>query len=89
MTWRAEARCRDVDTALFFAERGGVTIAAAKQVCSECPVRQECLDAAIQTNEPYGVWGGATVKERARYRRQRNAERLYNLRAASRLLKAS
>lgn len=37
---------------------------AAKNVCSECPCRAECLDYAIKNEELYGVWGGTGELER-------------------------
>ena len=58
--WRLEARCRDSEgslTPLFFSEQLD-DIAAAKQFCRACPVRVECLDAALARREPWGVWGG-------------------------------
>lgn len=84
--WRREAACKDLDPNLFFPI--GVTgpavdqIAAAKSICSQCPVRGECLDFAITTNQEFGVWGGTTEDERrvlrrqwrARIRRERAAE---------------
>jgi WhiB family redox-sensing transcriptional regulator len=33
-------------------------IAAAKSLCGGCPVRSQCLDAALSREEPCGVWGG-------------------------------
>jgi WhiB family transcriptional regulator, redox-sensing transcriptional regulator len=36
----------------------------AKQVCSGCAVRDECLDHALRSGERYGVWGGLTDAER-------------------------
>jgi len=36
--------------------------AVAKAVCSQCPVRKECLDYGI--NETWGCWGGTTPQER-------------------------
>jgi len=58
--WRADARCRDGSaslTELFFSEQLD-DIARAKQFCRACPVRTECLDAALARREPWGVWGG-------------------------------
>jgi WhiB family redox-sensing transcriptional regulator len=58
--WRAEARCRDGVaslTPLFFSEDLG-DIARAKSFCTECPVRHDCLGAALARREPWGVWGG-------------------------------
>jgi hypothetical protein len=41
-------------------------IEVAKQLCSECPFRQPCLDAALQRNDhqQHGVAGGLTSTER-------------------------
>ena len=30
----------------------------AKTLCAGCPIRQQCLTAALQRAEPWGVWGG-------------------------------
>jgi WhiB family redox-sensing transcriptional regulator len=73
--WRAEAACSEsAGTKLFFPV--GVTgpaeiqIRQAKAVCDECPVKMECLDFAITTNQEYGVWGGTSEEERRVLRRQ-------------------
>ena len=58
--WRAEALCRDGSASLvelFFSEQLD-DILRAKAFCVECPVREACLDAAIERREPWGVWGG-------------------------------
>ncbi|MFN2390310.1 MAG: WhiB family transcriptional regulator, partial [Actinomycetota bacterium] len=39
--------------------------------CSSCPVRSECLEQALVGNEPYGIWGGTSARERRSLRRQR------------------
>lgn len=56
--WRKRAQCRDRDPEMFFAE-GHRTVKAAKAVCrSGCPVRAQCLAYALDSRQPYGVWGG-------------------------------
>ena len=58
--WRVDARCADGTSALvdlFFSEQLD-DILRAKAFCVECPVREACLDAAVERREPWGVWGG-------------------------------
>jgi len=57
---RADAACNDLQgslTGVFFSEELQ-DIAAAKEICSTCPVMLECLEGAIERHEPWGVWGG-------------------------------
>jgi WhiB family redox-sensing transcriptional regulator len=67
-TWREQAACRGMDTALWFPERGE-TGEEARQVCDDCPVRSECLDSGI--SEPYGIWGGKGDRARQQERKHR------------------
>lgn len=53
---------------LYFPDLGG-TSEPAKALCQGCPVLLQCLSYAIQADEPYGVWGGASVLERKRIKR--------------------
>jgi WhiB family redox-sensing transcriptional regulator len=68
--WQLLGRCRGHDTELFFhpeGERGSSRSnreAAAKAVCSGCPVRRECRAHALSVQEPYGVWGGLSEHDR-------------------------
>ncbi len=58
--WQDLARCNDGSgsmSELFFSEQLD-DIAAAKAFCAGCPVRDNCLDAALTRREPWGVWGG-------------------------------
>ena len=61
--WRSRARCRGTDTALFY-DLHPLAVAAAKTVCTRCPVRVECRDDAQQRGEEFGVWGGLAADER-------------------------
>jgi WhiB family redox-sensing transcriptional regulator len=70
--WRAEAACRGVATDVFFPAGGSgnrTDWSAALAVCARCPVRQACLDYALRTNQPDGVWGMATPSQRRTLRR--------------------
>ncbi|GBD85060.1 putative transcriptional regulator WhiB3 [bacterium BMS3Abin02] len=41
--------------------------ARARAICKVCPVREECLRAALDIKEPYGIWGGLTEGERREF----------------------
>jgi WhiB family redox-sensing transcriptional regulator len=66
--WRFLARCADQDPDLFFpvGSSGPAVRQAmrAKAVCAQCPVRAECLEWALDTRQPHGVWGGLDETER-------------------------
>jgi WhiB family redox-sensing transcriptional regulator len=49
--------CHRSDPDLFFAERPD-ELEQAKALCIDCPIRQQCLAAALERAEPWGVWGG-------------------------------
>lgn len=69
-SWREDAACRTLDTAIFFPdteEESGPAVA----VCASCPVREECLEFALLTRQDDGIWGGLTETERRRLRRRR------------------
>lgn len=68
LAWQAKARCLEKPTEIFFPERGGSS-AAARAICSECPVRRECLDYALRNREQFGIWGGTGERERRKLRR--------------------
>lgn len=66
--WRVRAACRGLDVNLFYAEAGGADAHDAKRVCAGCPVRQQCLDAALNQPERFGIWGGLGEHQRSRIR---------------------
>lgn len=80
--WQTQANCRDQTSTSFFPpenERGArrrQRESAAKQICSECPVINQCLDHALARPEPHGVWGATTPGEREQLRQtdQRNVQ---------------
>jgi WhiB family transcriptional regulator, redox-sensing transcriptional regulator len=71
--WAHLASCRALDPELFFPATANDEDAA-KAVCAGCPVRQPCLDHALAASEPYGIWGGLTLRERRLLRRARSGE---------------
>ncbi|HVL90320.1 MAG TPA: WhiB family transcriptional regulator [Actinomycetota bacterium] len=71
--WQSRAACRGRDATLFFSPATGelkeeklAREARAKTICRECPVRTQCLEFALDTREPYGIWGGLNELERRR-----------------------
>lgn len=71
--WREGAACLRLEQGEvdFFPDPEDVAaIATAKAVCATCPVAEECLAYAIETNQSEGIWGGLLPKERARLRRR-------------------
>jgi hypothetical protein len=60
---RTRAACRGTDPALFYGPHPA-SVAAAKSVCDVCSVRNACRAHAVDTAEPFGVWGGLAADER-------------------------
>lgn len=67
-SWWEQAACQSSDPELFFPiseiGRSWLQINQAKNVCARCHVRQQCLDYAIDTRQPDGIWGGLSEQER-------------------------
>ncbi len=69
--WQQGARCRGADANLFFSptylekrDDRDSRESRAKAICAECAVRRDCLDFALGTKEPFGIWGGFNEFER-------------------------
>jgi WhiB family transcriptional regulator, redox-sensing transcriptional regulator len=62
--------CRNFDPDLWFAE-APAELELAKSLCGDCPVRVECLAAALDRQEPWGVWGGEIFERGAVVPRKR------------------
>ncbi len=65
--WWNDAAC--VGSRIDFFPSRGEDPRPAKRVCVECPVREECLQWALDTKEAHGIWGGLSERERRRIRR--------------------
>ena len=74
LDWRRNAACLGVDSELFFptgdTEPAEKQIHEAKQVCSRCVVKKQCLQWAIDNDQHYGVWGGLSENERRALKRR-------------------
>lgn len=68
--WRVRAECLDSDPSVFFPEPGAAQ-KPAFAVCGRCPVRQECLEYAVDNGLWDGIWGGLNPGGRKRWARQR------------------
>jgi WhiB family transcriptional regulator, redox-sensing transcriptional regulator len=66
--WWSLAACQSADSELFFPVSavglGTSQISRAKAICGRCAIRQQCLDYAVETRQPDGIWGGASEAER-------------------------
>ena len=68
--WMAAGNCRIEPPATFFPS-DGVGVEVAKRICVDCPVKQPCLEYALENRIDHGVWGGASERERRRILRRR------------------
>lgn len=66
LDWQKDSACSSPDfveyTEYFFSD-DPEEILEAKEVCSHCPVRKECLAWALDNKEIWGVWGGKDENE--------------------------
>ena len=53
--------CHVENPDLWFAE-SPVELERAKALCADCPIRRECLEAALDRGEPWGGWGGEILE---------------------------
>jgi WhiB family transcriptional regulator, redox-sensing transcriptional regulator len=82
--WFDDAACREIDTDIFF-PTSEAQADEAKAICAACPVREECLEYALEIRPGDGVWGGLTATERHRLirRRQKAARKSREARPAA------
>lgn len=72
--WTKDALCAQTDPDAFFPDKGGST-QDAKKICASCDVRAECLEYALTNGERFGIWGGASERERRKIERDRKIGR--------------
>lgn len=68
LDWRLAARCRQKPEEMFVV---GADQRVQRKTCLPCPVRTECLAYALDHRIEFGVWGGATERERRHILRRR------------------
>lgn len=74
--WKEKGACRTLtpgQAARYFYPTGNSNpfkrdIQAGKDICANCPVRDECLLYALREREDYGTWGGVDEWERREMR---------------------
>jgi WhiB family redox-sensing transcriptional regulator len=67
--WATAAQCKQATPDELFVR--GAAQNRAKQMCSGCPVKTECLAEALDNEIEWGVWGGMTERERRAVLRKR------------------
>lgn len=68
-SWAVRAACRGMDPGIFFPSTDEEA-EEALEVCRTCPVREECLEYALEARERYGIWGGTNERQRRRMLRR-------------------
>ena len=68
--WTEHAHCRGMDPSIFFPS-DGIGVQEAVAVCAGCPVRDACLDYALENRIQHGVFGGHSERSRDRLLRER------------------
>jgi hypothetical protein len=64
--WRDKALCSETYYEKYqehFFSDVAEEVAEAKDICSFCPVKKQCLKAALNNKEVWGVWGGRDQEE--------------------------
>jgi WhiB family transcriptional regulator, redox-sensing transcriptional regulator len=68
--WMARGLCTNVPPSRFFPS-DGAGVELARKICAECPVKEPCLEHALEERIDHGVWGGCSERERRRILKQR------------------
>jgi WhiB family redox-sensing transcriptional regulator len=70
LDWMARGLCANVPPSTFFPS-DGVGVELARRICASCPVREACLEYALDSRIDHGVWGGCSERERRRILKRR------------------
>jgi WhiB family transcriptional regulator, redox-sensing transcriptional regulator len=71
--WMTDAACKGKPADWWFPPKGtNADTYKAKAICATCPVREKCLEWAMETNERTGIYGGVSIDY---HRRQVRANR--------------
>lgn len=75
LPWMSQAVCATVGLDLWFPDGNSVQVRQGEleaiRVCKSCPVRQDCLDHALDLGPNLqGIWGGTTPADRRQLLRE-------------------
>ena len=68
--WMTAGKCHRLPPDTFFPS-DGVGVEIARRICADCPVKEPCLEYALENRIDHGVWGGCSERERRRIMRRR------------------
>lgn len=68
--WMAQGKCAtdvSINPEWFFPSQPDLLGwgATAVRICTDCPVRYQCLDYAMKAHPIEGIWGGTTFQDRS------------------------
>lgn len=73
--WREDATCAGMPVDVFFPDPGDTRAERkAKEICTGCPVRMDCLEWAQDVERRHGIFAGMTPKQR-KYLRDKAARK--------------
>lgn len=72
--WSRRSACLGQDPEIFFDDADPAARTRAVEICTSCPVREECLQWALDSNQADGIWGGLTPRQRRRLLAERAAQ---------------
>jgi len=67
--WTEDAVCARSDPEAWFPDRGRPN-RQTKAMCDTCPVKDPCLQWALDHNEQYGIFGGTSHADRQKIKRE-------------------
>jgi hypothetical protein len=68
-SWQKQSNCSDLDPSMFYPSHGQRYAYEAVEACYKCPVKEECLQHALQFEE-YGYWAGTSPNKRVAMRKK-------------------
>jgi len=69
--WRNDALCASTDDPFMYLNFFEDDNELARRFCVGCKVREECLEYAFRSNQPYGIYGGLDERERRKAKRKK------------------